>query len=288
MFNKKKRNPWQHISIILKGKLADVNLIMMPPLLEFFIKGLKNAHTLATKVYEKGPQSLADAIREVEKLQAAQQLTSTLLPPSSVNIMSSDEDKCFQCHETGHMAHYCPHIRCFDCNDYGHVTADCPNKIPPSGIHLGVTIMIGITTMTIKIGTGSADLNLTLKILDIGVTVAVTLAEITLDPFTDPHTSPHHATEAWAHPITNGTHHTADPHHAGVSPEITVDPWHVHPTNTITKHQQDHLPALIKHPGKPRTGNTSKSPLMTHPPNTIALMNRTATQRMIYSRRTLS
>ena len=46
-----------------------------------FIKGLKNVHTLATKVYEKGPQSLADAIREVEKLQAAQQLTSTLLPP---------------------------------------------------------------------------------------------------------------------------------------------------------------------------------------------------------------
>ena len=30
-----KRNPWQHISIILNGKLADVNLIMMPPLLEF-------------------------------------------------------------------------------------------------------------------------------------------------------------------------------------------------------------------------------------------------------------
>ena len=39
-----------------------------------------NAHTLATRVYGKGPQSLADAIREIEKLQAAQQLMSTLLP----------------------------------------------------------------------------------------------------------------------------------------------------------------------------------------------------------------
>ena len=39
--------------------------------IRIFIKGLKNAHTLATKVYEKGPQSLADAIRVVEKLQAA-------------------------------------------------------------------------------------------------------------------------------------------------------------------------------------------------------------------------
>ena len=99
-----------------------------------FIKGLKNAHTLATRVSEKGPQSLTDAIREVEKLQAAQQLTSTLLPPSSVNIMSSDDDKCFQCQETGHMACYCPCIRCFNSDDYGHVTADCQNKILPSDI----------------------------------------------------------------------------------------------------------------------------------------------------------
>ena len=39
--------------------------------IRIFIKGLKNAHTLGTKVYEKGPQSLADAMQEVEKLQAA-------------------------------------------------------------------------------------------------------------------------------------------------------------------------------------------------------------------------
>ena len=63
--------------INLNERLADVNLIMTPPLLGFFLKGLKIAHTLATMVYEKGPQSLADTIKEVEKLQAAQQLTST-------------------------------------------------------------------------------------------------------------------------------------------------------------------------------------------------------------------
>ena len=89
---------------------------------------------MATRVYEKGPQSLADAIKEVEKLQAAQQLTSTLLPSSSVNTMSSDEDKCFQHQELGHVACYCPCIRCFDCDDYGHIAADCLDKIPPSGI----------------------------------------------------------------------------------------------------------------------------------------------------------
>ena len=43
-------------------------------IIRIFLKGLKNAHTLGTKVYEKGPQSLADTIKEVEKLQAAQQI----------------------------------------------------------------------------------------------------------------------------------------------------------------------------------------------------------------------
>ena len=89
--------------------------------------------TLATRVYEKGLQSLADAIKEVEKLQAAQQLTATLLHSSTVNVMSSNDDKCFQCQEPGHVACCCPYIKCFDCDEYGHITADCPDKIPPSG-----------------------------------------------------------------------------------------------------------------------------------------------------------
>ena len=62
--------------------------------------------------------------------------------------------------------------------------------------HLRVTIAIDITTMTIKIGTGSADLDLAPIILDIGVTVVVTLAEASLDPFTNPPATAHHATEA--------------------------------------------------------------------------------------------
>ena len=101
--------------------------------IRIFLKGLQNAHTIATKVYKKGPQTLVETIKEVEKLQAAQQITSTLLPMSSVNSMSSDNDKCFQCQEISHMAHYCPHIWCFNCNNYGHVAMDCLDKIPPSG-----------------------------------------------------------------------------------------------------------------------------------------------------------
>ena len=101
--------------------------------IQIFLKGLRNVHTIATKVYEKGPQTLSEAIKEVEKLQAAQQITSSLLPTSSVNTMSSDNDRCFQCKEVGHMARYCPHIRCYDCDSYGHVAMDCPDKILPSG-----------------------------------------------------------------------------------------------------------------------------------------------------------
>ena len=127
------------------------------------------------------------------------------------------------------------------------------------GPHLRVTITIGITTATIEIGTGSADLNLTPIILDIGVTITVTLREVTLDPFTDPHTAAHHATDAQAHTATAKTHHTADPHHAGVSLEMTVDPGHTCSANTIKKPPKDHLPVHIKHHGSPRTGNTSKS-----------------------------
>ena len=72
--------------------------------IRIFVKGLKNAHTLATCIYEKGPQMLTDAISEVEKLNATQQLTAMIIPPSMVNLMSHEEDCCFQCQEQGHVA----------------------------------------------------------------------------------------------------------------------------------------------------------------------------------------
>ena len=88
-----------------------------------FVKGLKNVHTLAAHVYERGSQTLSDATSEVEKLQAAQQLTTTLLPSSAVNMMSNEGDQCFQCQELGHIACHCPNIRYFDCDEYGYVAA---------------------------------------------------------------------------------------------------------------------------------------------------------------------
>ena len=102
--------------------------------IRIFVKGLKSAHTIAAHVYEKGPQTLADAISKVEKLQAAQQLTATLLPSSTVNVMSNEEDQCFQCQEFGHITCHCLNVHCFECDEYGHIVVDCPDRIPPSGI----------------------------------------------------------------------------------------------------------------------------------------------------------
>ena len=101
--------------------------------IRIFVKELKNMHSLAVWIYEKGPQTLADAISEVQKLQAAQQLTVTLILSSTVNIMSHEDDHCFQCQESGHIACLCPTVQCFECDEYRHIVMDCPHRIQPLG-----------------------------------------------------------------------------------------------------------------------------------------------------------
>ena len=70
--------------------------------IRIFVKALKNAHNLAAHIYEKDPQSLTDAITDVEKCNTAKQLTVTILPSSAVYMMSNDEDQCFKCQESEH------------------------------------------------------------------------------------------------------------------------------------------------------------------------------------------
>ena len=104
--------------------------------IRIFVKGLKNAHNLAAYIYKEVPQTLTDAISEVEKLHATQQLTqltATLIALFTVNVMSHEEDHCFQCQESGHLTCHCPNVCCFKCDEYGHIVVDCPHRIPPSG-----------------------------------------------------------------------------------------------------------------------------------------------------------
>ena len=149
------------------------------------------------------------------------------------------------------------------------------------GPHLRITIKIGTITMTIETGIYLAGQDPIHAVIDTGVTVAMTHKEVILCPITNPHATAHLIPEVQTHTTINETPHTADPHHTEVIPGITVDPDHIHDTNTITKHQQDLLTALTKQPGKPRTGNISKSPLMIHHLSTIALMSRPVNQMMI-------
>ena len=83
---------------------------------------------------KRDSQTHADAINEVEKLQAAQQLTANLMPSSTVNVMSHEEDRSFQCQESGHIAKHCPNVCCFKCDEYGYIVVDCPHQTPPSGM----------------------------------------------------------------------------------------------------------------------------------------------------------
>ena len=183
--------------------------------MRIFIKGLTNVHTLATRVYEKGPKSLADAIREVEKLQAAQQLTATLLPSSSVNIMSSNDDKCFQCQELGHMACHCPCIKCLIVMNMAMLQQIAQTK-SHCQVHLQGTD-IPILTQKVMIDPHLAiiietDIDLTGQdpiptVIDTGVTVRVIHEEVTPGHITDAHTEAHHATGTQAHIAIDETLH---------------------------------------------------------------------------------
>ena len=101
--------------------------------IRIFIKGLKDAQSLTAHIYEKGPQTLTDAISEVKKVHATQQLTAPLVASSKVNVMSHEEDHCFQCQESGHIACHCPNVCCFECDEYGQIEVDCPHQRPPMG-----------------------------------------------------------------------------------------------------------------------------------------------------------
>ena len=118
----------------LKTEAKRCNFTNDKATIRILIKGLRNTHSRTTNIYEKGPQMPSNAISDVEKCNAIQQLTATITQSSKVNMMSNNEERCFQCQEHGNIARNFPNIKCFECDEYGHIVMDCPHKIPPSGI----------------------------------------------------------------------------------------------------------------------------------------------------------
>ena len=263
--------------------------------IRIFLKGLKNAHTMAPIVHEKGPQTLTDTIKEVEKLQAAQQITSTLLPTSSVNTMSSDNDMCFQCQEVGHMACYYPHIWCYDYDNYGHVAMDCPDKIPLSSTpahcrtdtnnrsrrsssrHHSHTRHSHHDHKNRSRFSRSRSCPMT---TDTGEVATRTPIEVTPDHSIDLPIAVFHITEALVLTATTMTHLTTDLHLIGILPEMTAD-LNINPGNNTTDQPKDLHPLHRYHLGNIRTRDTNKSQLTTHHQSTTAQMTMKVTQRMI-------
>ena len=263
--------------------------------IRIFLKGLKNAPIIVNKVYEKTPQTLSKAIREVEKLQAAQQITSTLLPTSSVNTMSSDNDRCFQCQEIGHMACYCPHIWCYDCDNYRHVTMDCPDKIPPSGTpahhrtdtndrssrpssrHCSHTRHSHHNCRDRSRFSHSQSHPITTAI---EVVAARTLTEVTPGHSTDLPIAASHVTGALVPTTTAATHLTADLQLIGILPKMTAD-LNINPGDNTTDQPRDLHPLHRHHLGNIRTRDTNRSQLMTHHQSTTAQMMMKVAQMMI-------
>ena len=109
-----------------------------------------------------------------------------------------------------------------------------------------------ILTMTIETGTDSANLDLTQIIQDIGVTAVVIPPGAILDHFNDPHAIASCITEVPAHTATTVTHHMANPHHADISPEMTVDPEHRDPASNYYKPTQRSSSSSQSTPWKPK------------------------------------
>ena len=81
--------------------------------------------------------------------------------------MSHEEDRCFQCQESGHIVHHCPNVCCFECDEYGHIVVVCVHMEYHPQVHLHIIIdhnpSVDITTAqphatVLQIGTEAADL----------------------------------------------------------------------------------------------------------------------------------
>ena len=224
--------------------------------IRIFLKGLKNAHTIATKVYKKGPQTLTEAIKEVEKLQATQQMTFTLLPTSSVNTMSSDNDRFLNVKKLAiwhaivptysamtviimDMLPWTAQIR------YHHLAHQHAAELTPmTGMKdppLDIIVTPDAHTMITRIDPDSVTPNLTPITTDIGVIATRTPTEVTSGHSTDLPTIVSHITEAPVPTASAMAHLTADLHLIGILPETTAD-LNINPASNTTDQPMDPHP----------------------------------------------
>ena len=111
-----------------------------PAEIRIFLKGLINSSKIAPGVYEKGPETIEDAISTVMKISSAQCIVASFSQNHQISMMRrgstnhhTPSQKCSNCGQSGHPWFTCPHIICDACNQCGHIYRHCWDRIPPSG-----------------------------------------------------------------------------------------------------------------------------------------------------------
>ena len=123
-----------------KKEAKHCNFDSHPPKIRIFLKGLINSSKIAPGVYEKGPTTIEDTIRIVEKISSAQCIAASFSQNHQISMMkrgSTDHhtpsQDCSNCRQLGHPWFTSPRIVCHRCNQYGHILRHCWDRIPPSG-----------------------------------------------------------------------------------------------------------------------------------------------------------
>ena len=111
-----------------------------PAKIRILLKGLVNSSKMAPGVYEKGPETIEDAISIVKKISSAQCIAASFSQNHQISMMkrgSTDHhtpsQDCSNCGQSGHPWFTCPRIVCDGCNHCGHIYRHCWDRIPPSG-----------------------------------------------------------------------------------------------------------------------------------------------------------
>ena len=155
--------------------------------------------------------------------------------------------------------------------------------MPPTGMidpPLDIIATPDILTMITRIDPGLVVPNPAHITMDIGVAAIMTPIGATPGHSTDLPNVVSHATEAQVPTAISVTHCTADLHPIGIFPEMTAD-LNTNPENNITNQHKDPCQTNKQHLGSIKIGDTNRSQLMIHHPNTTVPMIMIVTPRMI-------
>ena len=123
-----------------KKEAKHCNFNSHPAKIRIFLKELINSSNIAPGVYEKGPETIKDAISIVKKISSAQCIAASFSQNHQISMMKrgstyhhTPSQDCLNCGQLGHPWFTCPHIICDGCNQCGHIYRHCWERIPPSG-----------------------------------------------------------------------------------------------------------------------------------------------------------